>query len=336
MPAISSRTVAAFLKDLKNQWLVGAVIFFLISLAMGGVKGGDYPFVYTGLWLIFGLLFLFSVYKAFRNAWHLILPIGFIYVFSFFGVISFVRVENQGDWRWALLGLISEGVCLAAVIVILFSVVNKRDEMMEVSRHRKEFSKKTDIDLYLPLGWWSLSLVFILFMSNISIWYWSDYQLLGSKKSFFGYFISEIFLLGLLLYFFWIPERNLDFSTDKDLVTDVKRNPFLEFLDRFSITRKRTPLTRRSLAKKVRRKQIRCPDCKRLLKIEKRKCPNCSKIKRFGWCPRSEDFIVNCPKCRKLVSISGGNCKKCGESISSNIRCSCGNIANIENWELVL
>ena len=333
---ISRERIAAFLKELKNQWLIGAVVFFLLSLSMGAVKGGEYPFVFTGLWLIFGLLFFFSIFKAFHNVWHLILPIALIYIFAFFGIVSFVRVEDPGDWRWILLGLLCEGVGLWAVVITLFTVANRRDEMMGALRYQKKRLKKKDADIYVPLGLWSLSLVFIYFLSNISIWYWSDYQLIGSIKSFIGYFISEILLLVLLLYFLWIPEKDLDYSSERDMITDVKRNPVIEFINRFSITRKKIPIIKKTVGTKVKRIRFRCPECKRVLKMEKRKCPTCAKIKRFGWCPRSEDFIVNCPKCRKLVSISGGKCKKCGESVSSNIGCSCGNAANIEHWELVL
>ena len=69
--------------------------------------------------------------------------------------------------------------------------------------------------------------------------------------------------------------------------------------------------------------------------MERRSCPGCGKMKRFGWCPRSEDFIVNCPKCRNLAGISAGECKKCGEKITGEVQCSCGERTEIGRWELI-
>lgn len=333
---IKGRT-GTFLAELKNQWLIGAVVFFILSLIMGAVEGSLYPYIFTGLWLLFGLFFFFCIYKSSPNVWHLLLPVSLIYLFAFLGVICFVRADMQWEWKWVLLGLICEGICLWSVAITLFTVANRRDQMIEVLKHRNSSSDIRDDEHYVPLGLWSLSLLLILLLSNVSIWYWSDYQLAASTKSFAGYIVSELLLLVFLLYFFWVPENRLDYVHQKDILTEVRRNPVLRFVDRFSLTRKKVSISEKILSgEKQPKTKINCPDCKKLLIIERRKCPKCSLVKRFGWCPGSEDYIVNCPKCRNLVPLSAGGCKKCGQEISGDIECPCGATTDIDDWELVL
>ncbi len=334
---VLKRRTGTFLAELKNQWLVGAVVFFILSLIMGAVEGTFYPFIFTGLWLVFGLFFFFCIYKSFPNVWHLLLPVALIYLFGFLGVVCFVRADANWEWKWVLLGLISEGICLLSVARTLFTVTNWRDEMVELRNNRKTPRDIGDDEHYVPLGLWSLSLVFILFLSNISIWYWSDYQLEGSTKSFVGYIVSEILLLVVLLYFFWIPENRLHYVYQKDALTEGRNSPLLRFMDRFSLAGKKVPITSNILsAEKEQKTKIKCPDCKKILLVERRKCPKCSRSKRFGWCPGSEDYIVNCPKCRNLVTLSSNGCKKCGQEISGDIECQCGATTDIDDWELVL
>ena len=331
---VSGGQILSFIKELKNQWLLGAVVFFVLSLVMGAVEGGPYPFIYTGLWLVFGLFFFFCIFKAFPKVWHLLVLICGIYLFSFLGMIFFVRVHDLSNWGFLLLALTSEGIALWGVAVTLFTVANRRDEMVEVLRYQKKRTGKEKTDAYVPLGLWSLSVILLYFLSNISIWYWSDYQLIESLKSFVGYIVSELIFLVLLLYFFWIPENFLDYSHDKDVVTELKTKPIMSFFQRFSLTRKKEPITRIT-RKRLARKKILCPDCRKPLIMERRNCPGCGKMKRFGWCARSEDFIVNCPKCRNLVGISAGVCKKCGEKINDEVQCSCGERTEIGRWELI-
>jgi len=329
------KRTGTFLAELKNQWLVGAVVFFILSLVMGAVGETRYPFIFTGLWLLFGLFFFFCIYKSFPNVWHLLFLVSLIYLFSFLGVVCFVRADAQWEWKWVLLGIMCEGICLWSAAITLFTVTNRRDEMMEVLKY-KSASGIGDDEHYVPLGLWSLSLLFILFLSNISIWYWSDFQLEDSTTSYVGYIVSEILLLVFMLYFFWVPENKLDYVHQKDMLTD-RRNLVLRFMDRFSLSRKRIPISQRILSgKKERKTKIKCPDCKNMLIIEKRKCPKCSRLKRFGWCPGSEDYIVNCPRCRNLVTLSASGCKKCGQEISGDIECPCGATTDVDDWELVL
>lgn len=331
---VSSERILLFIKELKNQWLLGAVVFFVLSLIMGATEGGPYPFIYTGLWLVFGLFFFFCTFKAFPNVWYLLVPICWIYLFSFLGMIFFIRVHDLSNWIYLTLALSSEGLALWGIAITLFTVANRRDEMVEVLRYQKKRTGKEKVDAYVPLGLWSLAVILLYFLSNISIWYWSDYQLVNSLKSFVGYIVSELIFLAILLYFFWIPDNLLDYSHDKDIVTEVKINPLMSFFQRFSLTRKKEPIARIT-RKRLARKKILCPDCKKSLVMEKRSCPSCGKMKRFGWCPRSEDFIVNCPNCRNLVGISAGECKKCGEKITGDVQCSCGERTKIDRWELI-
>ncbi len=327
-----------FLGELKNQWLIGAVVFFLLSLSMGAVEGGRYPFLYPALWVFFGLLFFFCMIKAFPDVWHLLLPVACMYVLSFIGVLAFARMDGFTDWLPLIAGLSAEGLGLWVVAITLFTVANRRDEMMEVRKYLGKGGKVGEDKqaVYVPLGFWALSVLMIFFLSNISIWYWSDYSTSGSIKSYLGYVASELILLALMVYFFWIPQNRLDYSFDKDIVTEVKRNPLVSFFQRFSLTRKKAPIAARLPSRKRvrRRRSVKCPDCGRKLILERRRCPGCSRIKRFGWCPGSEDYIVNCPNCRNLVALSPGKCRKCGQTISGTIECTCGRITDIDSWDI--
>ena len=323
-----------FLGELKNQWLLGAIIFFVLSLFMGAVKGGNIPWIYPVLWAFFGLLFIFCIIKAFPDVWHLLLPVSGVYIFSLLAIVCFEHMDSFSNWFLLISGLSLEGLGVWGVSITIFTVANRRDEMMEVWRYLNRQSGG-ERSTHVPMGLWSLSVVLIFFISNISMWYWSDYGTSGSFKSYIGYIVSELVLLILLIYFFWVPQNKLDYSYDKDVVTEVKRNPIVTFFQRFSLTRRQSPIaTRLPLKKKVRKRSVKCPDCGHKLVMERRKCPHCSRVKRFGWCPGSEDFIVNCPKCRNLVALSPGKCKRCGQAISGTIECTCGKITELDSWEL--
>lgn len=326
------------MKDIRTQWKVGAVFSFFLSLIMGLVNGGSYSFIYSLLWLFFGILFLFCIYKAFPRSWHLLVPLSGIYLFAFLGTLAFIKSENVGDAHLIVLGLISQFLALWSLFILLFTVTNRRDEVSAVLDYQKKKSPAPEVVSHTPLGFWSISLFFLLFACNLSIWYLADYQLAHTTKGIVGYVLCETTILLLWFYIFSIPETHIDLTPVEGVKPTTRFQRLGDFLRRFSLTKKvpsigdmvECPGEKKSMF----RKNIPCPKCGIFLVGEKRKCPVCSRVRRLAWCPNSDDFIVNCSRCRSLVKLSMSACDNCGHPISKIIKCPCGNESPLKAWSV--
>ena len=254
-----------------------------------------------------------------------------IYVFSFLGTVSFVTADNISDLFWMFIGLICQGIAIWGIGIMIFTVTNRRDESMAILRYQ---GREEDIsNKYVPLGFWSLSLIALFWILNGFIWYWVDYEFSYLWGFFIGYIFIELAVLALWLYVLWLPETSLDFPSRVRIHETTKLAKLRSFISKYSFG-KEVPTIGNILpsVNNQDKNRINCPGCGRYLISEKRKCPKCSKKRNFAWCPGSEDFITNCGRCDSLVRLSSKKCPECGQEITEKVECTCGASSGLRNW----
>lgn len=176
-----------FVRENLGLYGVGAIVFFLLSL-YSGLLG---TLLGRALWILFGVLALGCVYKAFHNVWKYGLWLIGIYVFS--GTGGYLLTHH--DTMHLACGLICELISLLILLSLIYRVIDMRKK----ARHKP------------PLGLWFLSLlIFFVFanlsMSNFSYW-------LMNKNPLYVYTFSEIVIICSGTYALCVPQAKISFSS---------------------------------------------------------------------------------------------------------------------------
>ena len=110
MATVTRPTHMDFLLDLQNQWIIGIIAFFILSLLFGTAFGSEADWPYTLGWVICGVFALIFITQAFPDVWNFTFWLIGIYVLSTVGLFSllifttvyFVKVDvvvqSEGYW----------------------------------------------------------------------------------------------------------------------------------------------------------------------------------------------------------------------------------------------
>ena len=288
----------------EDQLVVITFVVVLLSFYFGLQPGS----LFVMLWAGCGILALLCIYFAFPHMWsyglllyaaYAILAFGVILIFFWFDKVRFIGVSIP-----ILVGIFF----IASAFYMAFHIVQY------VKKTRDVMASKGN---YLPLGFWSISCALFVAFSILSITGWALWVNSGGGEIQL-YLALEPLIALLLVYILWLPDRNIDWSSEHLPESPVKR----------VIAGKS-----KVLKEKVTKVRKVCPECGSKLKKERKSCPSCDNTQTFGWCVLSEAYVLPCPHCGSMALYGKEKCDKCGKTLSDSIACnSCKKTFPIKEW----
>ncbi len=354
-----STTVRGALPDrlVENQWLIAALIFFILSMIMGAAGRAIFSF----FWVLFAGFAIICLTQAFPDTWNYMLWLIGIYATAFFGWLM-IGVWSQAPTWGALsiaIGLFLEACSYGISAYLILHIKEARDALAGIEA---AFRFDSSSGRYVPLGIWSL-VVFLFFVTaNFNVWGW--YLWASGRATLALYFGTDVVLFSLALYILWFPQTQLEYEQPLGLTQrrptaasavgaagegGVPASASARFLQRMRGFFQRLLKPIRALRPRredgalgptssARTASLReddlpvCPICEGALIIEYRSCPACGTERKFSWCPRSEAYIVRCPHCGALTAYGESECRVCSKPIGARVPCNCGNAAMIGDW----
>ncbi len=286
----------------EDRFLLIAFACLILSLYFGLMPG----LVFMILWAAVGIVALICIYFAFPNMWPYCLLLYAAYGISAFGVILLVFWYNVIKFLGISIPVLIGIFFIASAFYIAFYIVKNVKKTRDVSASKRN---------YLPLGFWSISVMLFPLFSILSIFSWSNWVDSGELQF---YLILEPLIAILLIYILWLPDRNIDWSLEH-----LPEPPVKKLIAKQS----------KFIKEKVTKVKNICPECGSKLKIEKKSCPSCNNTQTFGWCMTSEAYVLPCPHCGSMAMYGKEKCDKCGKSLTDNVTCnSCKKAFNIKEW----
>jgi predicted amidophosphoribosyltransferase len=130
--------------------------------------------------------------------------------------------------------------------------------------------------------------------------------------------VLEPLIAFLLVYILYIPERSLDWTME-----DLPESPATKFISDKT----------KDLKKKVPKLRTVCPECGTKLKIEKKVCPSCISTQNFGWCVKSEAYVLPCANCGSMALFGKETCDRCSKELSDSVACNnCNEAIPVREW----
>ena len=108
MATITRPSPTDFLLDLQNQWIIGIIAFFILSLSFGASFGTEPDWPFTLGWVICGVFALIFITQAFPDVWNYAFWLVGIYGLSAGAVFSFLIFEDIYGRIMGFLGFILE------------------------------------------------------------------------------------------------------------------------------------------------------------------------------------------------------------------------------------
>lgn len=288
----------------EDQLVIATFILVLVSFFFGLQP----DLLYALLWGATGIGALLCIYFAFPNMWPYALLLYVAYAIVTFGLIIMIFWYDVLTVSGISIPIMIGIFLIAAAFYIAFYIV----QHIKKARDAMAVQEK-----YLPLGFWSIGVMLFVGISIISIIGWTLWVNTGGGEIQI-YLVSEPLIALLLVYILWFPDRNIDWSMEK-----LPKSPAQEYIMDKS----------RVLKVKVARVKNECPECGLKLKREKKTCPSCDNVQTFGWCVKSEAFVLPCSHCQNMTLYGKGNCQKCGKPLSEKIVCnSCESSFPIKEW----
>jgi hypothetical protein len=311
-----------FLLDLQNQWIIGIIAFFILSLLFGMAFGSQPDWPFTVGWIVCGIFVLIFITQAFPDVWNYTFWLVGIYILSSLALVSFLIFQDEYGVIITVLGVLSEVTSIGIAFYLVLHFKQIRDEVSGIKDQDADYIELFKEGRYVPLGLWSLAIFMFWLFTNLSILSWYNWAAEGLSIGF--YIGTELLLLFLGLYILWVPQTNFRWSAASPRTQTLSRP-----LKSIVVSRIPKTVARSSLVKIT-----SCPICGHGLNIEKRTCPNCGRPAEFYWCPRSEVFIKNCPNCSKPVSFNAQSCSYCDHKLTPTVSCSsCNAVNRIRDWK---
>ena len=290
------------LEKTEDQIVLAAFVCIILSLYFG-LQSWSFSEV---LWAGSGIAALVCIYFAFPNMWPYGILLYAIYGICAFGVILLIFWYDAVEFIGISLSILVGIFLIASSFYIVFFIIK------QVKNTRDSSSKKEN---YLPLGFWSISVILFAVLSVLSILSWSFWVNSGQLQF---YLLLEPLIAFLLIYILWIPDRNIDWSEESK-----PQLPATRFISGKS----------RALKEKVLKVKNVCPECGSKLKIEKKTCPSCNNLQTFGWCVTSEAYVLPCSHCQEMALYGKEKCDKCGKALSDSVVCNeCKSTFPIKEW----
>lgn len=311
-----------FLLDLQNQWIIGIIAFFILSLLFGMAFGTKADWSFTLGWVVCGIFALIFITQAFPDVWNYVFWLVGIYFLSAVGMFSFLIFQDIYGNIIGFLGFVAEIAAISIGFLLILHLKNIRDEISGIIEGKTSQAKLFQEGRYVPLGLWALAIMGFWLCCNLSIWGWFAWADSGTWIGL--YFIMELIILFLGLYILWVPQTSFRWKAAAREASTLSR-PFQ------AIILPKMPKTR---LKSEHQRISACPACGRGLVTEKRTCPNCSFVHDFYWCPRSEIFVKRCDNCSEPVSFSARTCPNCKKELSPEFTCTkCDQRSRIRYWK---
>ena len=65
----------------------------------------------------------------------------------------------------------------------------------------------------------------------------------------------------------------------------------------------------------------------------KKVCPSCNSTKNFGWCVKSEAYVLPCSNCGSMALYGKETCDKCSKVLSDSVVCNnCNEAFPVKEW----
>ncbi|UCE36320.1 MAG: hypothetical protein JSW00_12390 [Thermoplasmata archaeon] len=288
----------------EDQLVIATFVCVLLSLYFGLQPG----LISAVLWAALGGGALLCIYFAFPNTWPYSFLLYACYGISAFGVILLFFWYDYLNVFGISLPILIGIFFIIAAFYMAFHIVQS------VKKTRDTVAQKEE---YLPLGFWSISVMFFMAFSVLSIISWSLWVDSGGGEIQF-YMVLEPIIAFLLVYILWLPDRSLNWT-----VEDLPESPATKFIfDKSKV-----------LKKKVAKVRNMCPECGTKLKVEKKSCPSCNNIQNFGWCVTSEAYVLPCTHCGSMALYGKEKCDACEKELTDGVECkSCGETFPLKEW----
>ena len=313
-----------FLQNIRIQLIIGIISFFIIALILSTFKGQ----IYIALWFLIGLFTLYFIRLTFPDVWNYVFWLLGIFILSFFAMLCMLQTRYTLGVHFYIAGFFIELGALAVVTKLILRIKEIRDDISGVTERPKGYELPREA-AYVPLGLWALAVIVFWLISNISVYYWYNWSVLGWGPE--AYLISNILLMFSTIYILWHPQMNFDWGVETVLL------PSKDLKTGFGLLRKSQdiiPKVKKSVSISG-STRIRCPICGAKVISEYRSCRNCGRVRAFSWCKINEGYVVTCPHCKTQTSYGKDLCIKCRRPINRLVRCTCGAENLIKDWQLV-
>jgi hypothetical protein len=288
----------------EDQFIVAVFLCLMLSFIFGLQPGTTYAILWAGL----GVAALFFIYFAFPNTWTYAPLLFAIYAISAFGVII---IFHWGD------RLLVSGLSIAILAGVFFFASAIYMEFHIIQSIKKARDAQSKRDKYVPLGFWSISVIMFAGFSFLSIIGWA-YSVNSGGSGLQLYLVLEPIIAFLLIYILWLPDRNIDWS-----IKDLPKSPVANFISM------QTDIVKHKV---IKMKNV-CPECGLKLKVEKKICPSCGNSQVFGWCVRSEAHVIPCTNCGAMSLFGKEKCESCGKRLTGRVSCnSCKKEFHVKEW----
>jgi hypothetical protein len=291
--------------DKTEDQLVVATFLLVMASFYFGLQGN---ILFALLWAGCGIGAIICIYLAFPNMWPYALLLYASYGILTFALIFMIFWYDSVTFSGISIPIMVGIFLLAAAFYLAFHVVQ------HIKKARDAMAAQ---EKYLPLGFWIISVMLFIVFSVLSILGWALWANSGGGELLI-YLVFEPVIAILLVYILWLPDRNINWA-----IEELPKSPATEFIEDKS----------RVLKVKVARVRNECPECGLKLKREKKACPSCDNIQTFGWCVRSEGYVLPCSHCSNMTLYGRGKCIKCEKELSDSIVCnSCSKSFPIREW----
>ena len=316
----------------RYRYMTLAAMLFVGGLVVGASDGRWA----TPAWALATLGGAFICIYAFPSVWRYLVYLGLIYLFLALGTVPVVMYVDAAPFfiGWAF-------VFHVFALLVAFNLVK------DVHMHRKAYHIAAIKDgkeaPYIPIGLWLIALAGFMIMIDISMIGFGLWAL--DEATLMVYTISELILIGLMMYLLEIPERayggkGADFVPRVSLaeISSETKKVAKRLVKRTKPAKKSTKKAAIA-AVSLRPKQLaggtlECPACGSDLAIDVRRCPDCYRDNEFAWCPVSEHYIIPCPACGKPTVYGEEGCSHCGQTLTVDYKCpNCLKANALQRWE---